>query len=65
MYDANALLIAAPAISALLAASLISPRTAAKMRKTLKANLNEAIGYWGEKGADDIVDRLNAAYVSF
>ena len=31
-------------------------------RKELRAKISEAIAYWGDKGQDDIVEGLNAAY---
>lgn len=60
--DANALIAAKDAISTLERTGLMTQRTAKAARKELRAKISEAIGYWGDKGQDDIVEGLNSAY---
>lgn len=62
--DPNALIAAATAIKTLQSAGLMSARQTKIKIKDLQQKLNDAIGYWGEKGQDDIVDELNNAYRS-
>jgi hypothetical protein len=62
--DANALIAAKDAILTLERAGLMTARAAKSVRKELRAKISEAISYWGDKGQDDIVDGLNAAYRS-
>jgi len=60
--DANALIAAKAAISTLERIGLMTPRAAKAARKELRAKISEAIAYWGDKGQNDIVEGLNAAY---
>jgi hypothetical protein len=62
--DANALIAAKAAILTLERTGLMTPRAAKAARKELRAKISEAISYWGDKGQDDIVEGLNAAYRS-
>jgi len=62
--DANALIAAKDAILTLERAGLMTARAAKSVRKELRVKISEAISYWGDKGQDDIVDGLNAAYRS-
>ncbi len=62
--DANALIAAKAAISTLERTGLMTARAAKAARKELRAKISEAISYWGNKGQDDIVEGLNAAYRS-
>ena len=60
--DANALIAAKAAILTLERTGLMTPRAAKAARKALRAKISEAIAYWGDKGQNDIVEDLNAAY---
>ncbi len=62
--DANALIAAKDAILTLERTGLMTARAAKAARKELRAKISEAISYWGDKGQDDIVEGLNAAYRS-
>ena len=62
MTDPNTLTRANVAINVLTDAGLIGKRTAATLRKKLRASLNDEISYWSDKGADAIIDALNKAY---
>lgn len=60
--DPNALIAAKAAILTLERAGIMTPRAAKAARKNLRAKIDEAIAYWGEKDQYDIVEGLNAAY---
>lgn len=62
--DANALIAAKAAIATLQAAGLMTPRAAKAAKTALRAKIDAAIEYWGDKGQIDIVDGLNAVYRS-
>jgi hypothetical protein len=62
--DANALIAAKAAILTMERTGLMTARAAKAARKELRAKIGEAISYCGDKGQDDIVEGLNAAYRS-
>ena len=62
IVDANALYHAPAAIDTLLAAELISVRTATRMRAELERKISAAMEYYGDKGYGDVVDGLNRAW---
>lgn len=60
--DANDLIKAKAAILTLERTGLMSKRAASSARKELRRKISEAISCWKDRGQEDIVEGLNAAY---